>query len=481
MAQRFSEIALNFLPTDDKDLKTARTQAESAAVQISALRAAAETKAKAFPWAEWSAAMGSGASPRFMQQLAGATGAAAKVQAEREATAQKIGLADVESQFADVNRQERSVMDRVRVGAELAQASARIQRATNLSTGVGGVGVQTAAVKNTAAQGLTPGTPEFEIEVRRQTGALNMKGDPAYKMALNQLPGVDPNSPEFTAAYAKARSDIVQTKKESVDYKAQVAKEAAAARNVNTRSNIEFKADLTKRAHEATHPLMSQDALDRITDQYLAGDTSVIAGLSRNPQSQNQVLENISKRGKERGLGGADIAAKKSEFSGAMRAQASLGTRLGATAGAVEEANALIPQLKEVHSKVTQLTKYPILNQGILWTLKNTGDANATVLDSRLNTFATVYARAMTGATNPTVDAIRHSRDVIDARMAKEPFDEVLKAMTQEMEIAMAAPGRASRGLSAERKKGGETAAPITWTPADEKRLQELEAKHGPK
>lgn len=469
MAQRFSEIALSYLPTDDKDLKTARGQAEAAAAQLSALRAAAESKAQEFPWAEFGGAMLAGGSPRFMQQLGTATLASEKVRREGEANVQKMGLTEVDAKLGAASALEKSNMDKVRTAADLANAAAAIQRATSLHSGVGGVGVQTAAVKNTVAQGLQPGTPEFDIELRRQAGALNMKGDAAYKMTLNANPGMDPAKPEFAAAYLQAQKDIAQTKKTGLETKAQIAANAVTTRQENTRSNMDYKAKLVKEAQDARDSTegLSPDTVKMLSQQAWAGDKSGIAGFGRNKKARAQIAEGINEEGRRLGKSGADLAAMNSEFMGATRAQTALGTRIGSTAGAVEEANGLIPSLLNVHSRIKGLTDYPMLNQATLWTLRNTpiagkqAQADAAELDSRLNTFASVYARGMYGGV-PTVDMLKHAREVIDNKMATMSFENVLKAMTQEMSVAMSAPGKASKNLSAERKKGGETIAPIT-------------------
>lgn len=463
MAQRFNEIALNWLPTDDKDMKTARAQAEAAAKQLSALREAAEAKAKEFPWAEWSGALGASGSPRFMQTLGEATLAAAKTTREREANAQHMGLEDVNSQFNAAKDIEGSAERRISTGAQLAQAAAHLQRATNVGATGGMGGAQPAVIKEVTAMGFTPGTPEFETELARQTGAANMKGDQAYKRTLNALPGVHPKEPEFVAHYAEEQRKEAQGKTDLITQKGVQKEKDAAARSVISRSNMDYKAKLTREAQAARDSTdgLSPDTVKMLAQQAWAGDKSGIAGFGRNKKARAQIAEGINEEGRRLGKSGADLAAMNAEFAGATRAQTALGTRIGATAGAVEEANGLIPSLLDIHRKIKGMTDYPMLNQATLWTLRNTpiagkqAQADAAVLDSRLNTFASVYARGMYGGT-PTVDMLKHSRDVIDNRMATMSFEDVLKAMTQEMQVAMAAPGKASKSLSEGRKAAGE-------------------------
>jgi hypothetical protein len=262
MAQKFHELAVSWLPTNDDDLKVARTNAQKAADQLASLRAAAQTKAGQFPMSEFGAALLAGGYGSFPQKYGEALLSAQDVQRKNLATAQKLGLDEAEGTARQALGQEASVYKRMEASAAMERAAATMQRY--------GAGIKSAPTSEigraVTAMGYDLNTPEGQLAARRYYTAQH--GTPEMKEAVASTPAtVDPNSPEFQAALGKvfqrkeskatleltrAEQQIEASKQATAASRAQVAETIERTKKLqrdaeSNKTNIEPDADLAQR------------------------------------------------------------------------------------------------------------------------------------------------------------------------------------------------------------------------------------------
>lgn len=246
----------------------------------------------------------------------------------------------------------------------------------------------------------------------------------------------------------------------------------------------------------AEHP-MDTNTARLIAEQRVAGDTTATIGLARNPVALAQVNAEIAKIAKERNLKGADLAAFNAEFAGSKAGERTLGTRAANIEMAVTEAQNVAP-LALAASKAVDRTKYPKLNDVLLAAEKGTGDENVVKLSVATNSLINVYSRAIAPTGVATVSDKEHAREILSAAWSQGQYAAAVDMMMQEMAAARKSPGQVRGALrsaitgdadpsfdlesGAHVKKAPSAGAnnkSLSWTDADEKRLQELESKHG--
>lgn len=220
----------------------------------------------------------------------------------------------------------------------------------------------------------------------------------------------------------------------------------------------EYEAALKKRVARESAPTatqisltgfgrMSEDALTLAVDQYLAGDTTAGSGYARNAAMKAQFMNRLAERAKERGMSGADVAAKVAEFQGIKAGQRTLGTRQAQIDMAVTEAQNIMPIALETSNKVDR-TKYPTINSILLAAKKGTGDESVVRLAQATNALINVYSRAISPTGTPTVSDKDHAREIIDKAYSQGQYAAVVDLMKQEMAAAKESPGQVRADLS---------------------------------
>lgn len=201
--KRFSDIALSWLPTDDKELVKARADAQRSADQLAQLRQAADAQAQGYPWDVFAAEM---FSPKMPYGYSAAMGTAMKAvnaeRARREKIARDLGVTEAQALATQANRAEAGQISRVRAAADLTQAAAQMQRYQNAFSKTATTG---AFGKKMADLGIDITTPEGKKAARRMFVLEQAKSDPAALQTLLTNPDMDPFSPEFAEAVAKAQ------------------------------------------------------------------------------------------------------------------------------------------------------------------------------------------------------------------------------------------------------------------------------------
>lgn len=270
--KRFSDIALRWLPTDDKQLQTARADAQKAADQLAALRVAAEKATTEYPWDVFAAEMFAPKVPLGYTAALGTTMRAVNAEkVRRQKVAQDLGLKEAEATAQRARQAETGEISRVSAAANLTQAAAQMQRYSNAFKKQTTTG--SAFGKRMAELGIDIRTPEGQKAARRVWVLEQAKGDPVAVQAVLSHPDMDPFTPEFAEAVAGAHLDASK-KKEAVA----AAKEARQVR----------KDDVTIKAQEASIEA-NKARVEQIRKKI---DDAQGAGKIMSPTAINGLLEN---------------------------------------------------------------------------------------------------------------------------------------------------------------------------------------------
>lgn len=231
----------------------------------------------------------------------------------------------------------------------------------------------------------------------------------------------------------------------------------------------EYQRQLQKRISRETAPTQtmisltgagqpSGDALTFAVDQYLAGDPTAAQGYARSAQMKAAFQNRLAERAKEKGISGADLAAKTAEYQGIKAGQRTLGTRQAQIDMSVTEAQNVMPIALEASNKVDR-TKYPTLNSMLLAAEKGTGGEDVVRLAGATNALINIYSRAISPTGTPTVSDKDHAREILSTAYSKGQYAAAVELMRQEMQAAKSAPGQVredlSRSTSGRAKEGG--------------------------
>lgn len=190
-------------------------------------------------------------------------------------------------------------------------------------------------------------------------------------------------------------------------------------------------------------PTLSPDTQRKMAEQYLSGDKGVMQNLGRGAQGAANVValrETIARVAEERGLSGADIAAKQSEFMGMNAAQRALGTRQANYGLAKSEAYEMADLVTETSQAVSR-TQFMPINKALNAYNTNTGGTEIREFGAALNSFINAYARAISPVGTPTVSDKDHARAMLSTADSHEQVVAIMGQLKKEMEAAGRAPG----------------------------------------
>lgn len=211
-------------------------------------------------------------------------------------------------------------------------------------------------------------------------------------------------------------------------------------------------------------PTLSPDTQRKMAEQYLSGDKGVMQNLGRGAQGAANVValrETIARVAEERGLSGADIAAKQSEFMGMNAAQRALGTRQANSGLAKSEAYEMADLVTETSQAVSR-TQFMPINKALNAYNTNTGGTEIREFGAALNSFINAYARAISPVGTPTVSDKDHARAMLSTADSHEQVVAIMGQLKKEMEAAGRAPGVVKKEIRkgfADDNAGGKPAA----------------------
>jgi hypothetical protein len=202
-----------------------------------------------------------------------------------------------------------------------------------------------------------------------------------------------------------------------------------------------------KAAQAARHPisengLLSDETKEQIAERLIAGDQGAVAGLGYgNAGATNRaaVQEMVTKKLKEKGLGGADLAASTASYMGERAGARAGGTREANVSMAVNEAKLFMPVALAASDKVSR-TEFPTLNTIIQAYEKGTGDENIVRLAVATNSLTNAYSRAITPSGIPTEGNQTRARELLDKAWSKGQYRAAVDQLWIEMEAAQKSP-----------------------------------------
>lgn len=226
-------------------------------------------------------------------------------------------------------------------------------------------------------------------------------------------------------------------------------------------------------------PTLSPDTQRKMAEQYLSGDKGVMQNLGRGAQGAANVValrETIARVAEGRGLSGADIAAKQSEFMGMNAAQRALGTRQANFGLAKSEAYEMADLVTETSQNVSR-TQFMPINKALNAYNTNTGGTEIREFGAALNSFINAYARAISPVGTPTVSDKDHARAMLSTADSHEQVVAIMGQLKKEMEAADRAPGIVKKEI---RKGFTDDNAGGSAKPAGAPKYQEGQTATGP-
>lgn len=208
---------------------------------------------------------------------------------------------------------------------------------------------------------------------------------------------------------------------------------------------------------------LDPEDLTSMAQQYLAGDKSVLVGIGRGTQgSQNIVAlrKEIGTQLREKGLSGADQAAKIAEYGGlvtGLRATGNISARID---NAAEEAKQLAPLALESSRTVARSGFLPFGKMQDMFDVNSNNPALATFATRNLG-LATAYASAMARGNKPTVSDNEHARTLLSTAKNQPAYEATVVAMQGEIDAAQRAPKNVRAHLSSEISGRGNAAPAV--------------------
>ena len=240
----------------------------------------------------------------------------------------------------------------------------------------------------------------------------------------------------------------------------------------------ELSARAAKNLAGGAEPTLSPETQRKMAEQYLSGDKGVMQNLGRGAQGAANVValrETIAQVAEGRGLSGADIAAKQSEFMGMNAAQRALGTRQANFGLAKSEAYEMADLVTETSEAVSR-TQFMPINKALNAYNTNTGSTEIREFGAALNSFINAYARAISPVGTPTVSDKDHARAMLSTADSHEQVVAIMGQLKKEMDAAGRAPGIVKKEIREGFTKDNAGAA----KPAGAPKYQEGQTATGP-
>src|SRR6267154_745670 len=233
-----------------------------------------------------------------------------------------------------------------------------------------------------------------------------------------------------------------------------------AQQNANTRSS-------TLKNKIAAGGILNKDDYDLIADQVLAGDKSVLTGLGRDPKAIASIRSAVTRKAKEQGITGAQLAATTAEFAGLISGEKTLATKTANIGMAGNEAKTFAQNALDASEKVDR-TQFPDLNKILISGEKRIGNPDVVAFGSYNNSLINAYARAVSPSGTPTVSDKDHAREILETNFSKGQYKAGVDVIMKEIDAAKQAPGQTAqelRNLAIGRPRdtaqvGGQTAQP---------------------
>lgn len=292
--------------------------------------------------------------------------------------------------------------------------------------------------------------PDMETTIKQMVAAKLPNGQPLLNeqdvgfIRQNFANGYNPQAVDMMVSRSQqAKAAIAQKMKEQDETrkdKDEDRKERA--------TNAAIAGGRAKQALAAEGKL-DTDTLDEMSDQYLAGDKSVMTNLGRGAQGAQNIValrRSITQKLKDKGLSGADMAAKLAEFNGYLAEQRSLGTRMANIQTASAEAQQMLEVAKTASQAVPRGTFKP-WNQLVKGSDIITNDPAYAKLAAATLAVVNTWARAISPSGVPTVADKEHADSVLNTAQSMEAYQAVLDQFAVEIQASLNAPEEVKKAL----------------------------------
>lgn len=257
MAQKFHELAVNWMPTGDKDLAAARQKAQEAADQLAQLRAEADARASRFPMGDFGAALLEGGWGNPIQRFSKAYQVANKAREVNRANAQKLGVGEAAFKGRRADTEEAGIYHRVNAAANMERSAALLKQAEAKILKVN----PSALGKRAADLGIDINTPEGQLSMRRMYVMEQAKSDPATLRTLMENPGIDPFTPQFAELVASQHLKLMESKEAIAGTKEKRA-EAKEERAEHREDRMAKSAEIQAKETELQTKLLEKKLID---------------------------------------------------------------------------------------------------------------------------------------------------------------------------------------------------------------------------
>jgi hypothetical protein len=315
-----------------------------------------------------------------------------------------------------------------------------------------------ATVQNLMSAKLPNGQPVLDDNDKRNLDSMMSSG--VYNaQAINSIVANSKQAREvLTQKIAQQKADTEE--KRATAYEQSV--ENTAKNQAEQRRIDQEKVDLSKVKIERTSSGgLTTKSAQMLAEQAAAGDTSALVGLK--PADKVKVRNVMADNASIYGMTGADQAAKNAEFKGIQAGQRTLGQRQANIDMAVQEAQNILPILRQA-SKSVDRGKLTSWNKIIQAADGATSDPELLQFAQAAKSFSNIYTRAtVPGASSVTdrEEALKH----LPIFTSDESFQKVLDIMEKEMQAAKASPHQVRQDLSSSVTGSDRTTLPSVSTP----------------
>lgn len=303
----------------------------------------------------------------------------------------------------------------------------------------------------TSLQILEKLTPYLNNEAKQEAAQLKMQLDQQNKLSALQ---------EKYDAFKTASED----KNRGIEERAKAAENANQTKNVLGQLNANIRQQNTNlraqaiKEKVASGGTLGKDDYDLMADQALAGDRSVFTGLGRSPKDMAGLRSAITRKAKEQGISGKDLASITAEFKGLEAGERTLGQKTAQVGLAANEARSFATNALAASEKVDR-TRFPDLNKVILAGEQKSGDPDVVAFGSYNNSLVNAYARAVSPTGAPTVSDKDHAREILTTAYSKGQYKAAVDVILKEIDAAKASPTQTKQELR-DLATGGKSATP---------------------
>jgi hypothetical protein len=287
-------------------------------------------------------------------------------------------------------------------------------------------------------------TPKWQQTVQQLQQTKLPDGSPALSQDqvahLQQNPNFDPNTLRTVAQKSQEARQFLD---KQFDQRRQVRAEERDERRVGVAERKESAAEaaLAKKETEKKEGILSEEALDLISERALAGDRTALQNLGRGTQGSKNlaaVLNKTAEKARARGLDAQSIIRNIQETAAEGRTRLELGAREGRIAPRVQEAQNFARIALKASAAVPR-GSFRAMNQLLQEGGKQASDPKLAAFRAANISLINAYAGAVGGGVMHIHDQVT-AREMLSTADSEEAYKAVVNQLLTETEAALEAP-----------------------------------------